>query len=256
LLNRVVLKESADGSAFRSLPVDLPTALLRDLLDLSSSVELHESEFGTRLAALVDALRAAVPSFRGMDLTLVVGDQPVNLAAFSPDETAEITTSLRLPFAALGTGFHRDSRVVFYAATPGAFVDLAADLGHALRTPFVFDGVRPPIAERLDGESLDGHDRDGHDLDRHDRDGDRSDGHHRDGHHRDGQVSIVLDADLPPRTSVSGLTGLDDGSVINRAIGMLIDQGHHPDEAHATLYRHAAAAGVEPHIYAAQLLRR
>jgi hypothetical protein len=55
---------------------------------------------------------------------------------------------------------------------------------------------------------------------------------------------------------VSRLTGLDDVSTINRAIGILIDQGHHPDKAHATLHRHAVTAGVEPHIYAARLLRR
>jgi hypothetical protein len=74
--------------------------------------------------------------------------------------------------------------------------------------------------------------------------------------HREGHESIVLDADLPPATLVSRLIGLDDVSTINRAIGMLIDQGHHPDEAHATLHRHAVTAGVEPHIYAARLPRR
>jgi hypothetical protein len=46
--------------------VDFPTALLRDLLHLSSSVELDEDELGARLAALVTALRAAVASYRGM----------------------------------------------------------------------------------------------------------------------------------------------------------------------------------------------
>ena len=61
----------------------------------------------------------------------------------------------------------------------------------------------------------------------------------------DGQEPIVLDADLPPATLVSRLTGLADASTINRAVGMLIDQGHHPDEAHATLHRHAVTAGVE-----------
>ena len=54
---------------------------------------------------------------------------------------------------------------------------------------------------------------------------------------------------------VSGVTGLDDLSTINRAIGILIDQGHHPDQAHATLGQYAAAAGVAIHVYAARLLR-
>jgi hypothetical protein len=217
--------------------VDFPTALLRDLFDLSSSVELDEDELGARLAALVTALRAAVPSYRGMYLTVVECGQPVSLSAFHSTEDGAIedgaiTTSLRLPFGALAPGFHVGSRVVFYAASPGAFVDLAADLGHALHAPIIFDGLRPRLTENSEG-----------------------DGQHDDGH-RDGHESIVLDADLPPATLVSRLTGLDDVSTINRAIGILIDQGHHPDKAHATLHRHAVTAGVEPHIYAARLLRR
>jgi hypothetical protein len=212
--------------------VDFPTALLRDLLDLSSSVELDEDELGARLAALVTALRAAVASYRGMYLTVVEGDQPVSLSAFHSTEDGAITTSLRLPFAALAPGFHVGSRVVFYAASPGAFVDLAADHGHALHAPIIFNGLRPRLTESPEG-----------------------DGQHRDGH-RDGHESIVLDADLPPATLVSRLTGLDDVSTINRAVGILIDQEHHPDEAHTTLHRHAVTAGVEPHIYAARLLRR
>ncbi len=221
--------------------MDFPTALLRDLLHLSSSVELDEDELGARLAALVTALRAAVASYRGMYLTVVEGDQPVGLSAFDSTEDGAITTSLRLPFAALAPGFHVGSRVVFYAASPGAFVDLAADLGHALHAPIIFDGLRPRLTEspERDGQHGDGH----------------RDGLHGDGH-RDGHESIVLDADLPPATLVSRLTGLDDVSTINRAVGILIDQGHHPDEAHATLHRHAVTAGVEPHIYAARLLRR
>ena len=212
--------------------MDFPTALLRDLLDLSSSVELDEDELGARLAALVTALRAAVPSYRGMYLTVVECGQPVSLSAFHSTEDGAITTSLRLPFAALAPGFHVGSRVVFYAASPGAFVDLAADLGHALHAPIIFDGLRPRLTESPEG-----------------------DGQHDDAH-RDGHESIVLDADLPPATLVSRLTGLDDVSTINRAIGILIDQGHHPDKAHATLHRHAVTAGVESHIYAARLLRR
>ena len=43
--------------------------------------------------------------------------------------------------------------------------------------------------------------------------------------------------------------------MVERAIGIMIDHGHHPDHAHATLRRQAADAGVEPHLYAARLLR-
>jgi hypothetical protein len=88
-----------------------------------------------------------VPSYRGLHLTLVEDGHPVSLAAFLKSEGAEsITASLRIPFPALGPGFDHASGVVFYAATPGAFVDLAADLGYALDTPTTTPdapGIRP-----------------------------------------------------------------------------------------------------------------
>jgi hypothetical protein len=37
---------------------------------------------------------------------------------------------------------------------------------------------------------------------------------------------------------------------------MLVDQGHDLDQAHHVLRRGAAAARVEPHIYATRILRR
>jgi hypothetical protein len=119
--------------------------------------------------------------------------------------------------------------VVFYAATPGAFSDLAADLGYALHAPTTTSD--PAIPDDIGGDGA-------QDM--------RS----------DRQLPIVLDADLPPPTVVSGLTGLEDLSAINRAVGILIEQGHHPDRAHDTLRRHAAAAGIAPHRYAALLLLR
>ena len=210
--------------------MDLPTALLDDLLYLGDSVGSDDNELGTRLAGVVQAMLTAVPSYQGLDLTVYEHDRPVNLAAFLDTDDGVITTSLRLPFAALRAGLHREGRLVFYAATPGAFVDLAADLGHVLQAAVVFFRPGLPAIDVADGDG-------------------------NEPGHRDGHRSIVLDADLPPRTRTSGLTGLDEMSTINRAIGMLVDQGHLPDEAHHTLRRHAAAAGVEPHIYAARLLK-
>ena len=219
--------------------MDFPTALLRDLLDLSASVDHHGDELSAGLTGLVSAMRVAVPSYRGLSLTLYDNEQPVSLTSFLPAQGGgEITTSLRLPFAAVSPGFDSQSRVVFYAATPGSFVDLAADLGHALRASTISHELRGPHLTKDP-----------------DVDGQHGDGQHGDGD-REGPDAIVLDADLPPHTLVSRLTGLDDASTINRAVGMLIDEGHHPDDAHATLRRHAAAAGVDTQIYAARLLRR
>lgn len=208
--------------------MDFPTALLRELLHLSSTVDLDDDEITESLRDLVTALHTAIPSYRGVCLTVVDNGSAVRLTDFLvPQDGEAVATSLRLPFAALGPGFSTVSKVVFYAATPGAFVDLAADLGHALGVPTAGRGH----------PSEDGHHIDGDDGQQHQR-------------------QIVLDADLPPFTLVSGLTGLEHVSVINRAVGILVDQGHHPREAHAELRRQATAAGVETPIYAARLLKR
>jgi hypothetical protein len=193
--------------------VDLPTALFRDLLHLSSSVGLDDDALTTPLVALVAGLQAAVPSYRGLHLTLVENGHPVSLTAFLHSEDAEsITTSLRLPLAALGPGFDPDSRVVFYAATPGAFVDLAADLGYALDTPTTTLG-----APRTPAGDTDGH------------------GHHNPCH-LDGHQMIAVDADLPLTVPESGLTGLDELSTINQAIGRLTLKAQF-GTGHATLHR-------------------
>lgn len=219
--------------------MDLPTALLRDLLDLSASVD-GRGDLGARLTALVAALRAAVPSYRGLYLTVHDNGQPVSLTSFQPTVDGDITTSMRLPFTALAPAFDSKSRVIFYAAAPGAFVDLAADLGYALQAPTIQSVASPDLTE--DSETVVRH-----------VDGRRSDGQQIDG---EGVGVIALDADLPPHTLVSQWTGLHEVSTINQAVGMLIDRGHDPDDAHAALRRHAAAAGVDTHTYAARLLRR
>ena len=223
--------------------MDIPTVLLRNLLQLSSSVGLDDDALSGPLVTLMEDLQAAVPSFRGLHLTIVDNSHPVSLTAFLPlHDDDSINTSLRVRFAALGPGFDAESQVVLYAATPGAFVDLAADFGYALDTPITTASTPVRSADSTDGAERHGH---GH------RDGDR----HHNPARPDRDRLIVLDADLPPTTTRSGLIGLDERSTIDRALGVMIDHGHHPDRAPATLRRQATAAGVEPHIYAARLLR-
>jgi hypothetical protein len=205
-------------------------------LHLGCSIGGDHDALHAPLIALIADLWAAIPSYRGLYLTIVENDYPVSLAAFPSTEDGEsITTSLRIPFAALGPGVDTESRVVFYAATPGAFVDLAADLGHALQTPTSTADQLPCLTR---GSEENGQNEEG-----------------QRGPHADGLRPIALDVDLPPPTLVSGLSGVDELAEINRAVGILIDQGHHPDQAHAVLRRQAAGAGVQPHIYAARLLR-
>lgn len=187
---------------------DLFSDLSRDLYgDLGGGAR---SELGSgdgtlegSLSQVTAALEAAVPSYLGLQLTIFEHDHPITVTRIVTDRTAH--TSLRLPLTALDPKSDPKSRIRLYAATAGAFVDLAADLSFVLR----------------------------------DRD-----------------ERIVLDADLPPGTLVSGTTGLAELSTVNRAVGVLIGRGQHPDEAHDTLRREASRWGLERHAYAAQLLGR
>jgi hypothetical protein len=223
--------------------VDLPTVVLRDLLQLSSHLDLDDDSVSGPLFALVESLSAAVPSYRALHLTIVDSGRPVSLSAFVPRQDADsITTSLRIVFSALGPGFQGESHVVFYAAAPGAFVDLAADFGYALDVAVTAGGPAGFTASTA-GAGQRGPDQ---------RPGERPHGADRCPEAR----LVVLDADLPPPTTMSGMVGLDDLTTVNRAVGILIDQGHHPNQAHAALVSCAAAAGVDAHIYAARLLRR
>jgi hypothetical protein len=59
----------------------------------------------------------------------------------------------------------------------------------------------------------------------------------RETYHLDGQVR--LDQHLTPTTTRPGMTGLTELDRIKQAIGILIDQGHTPDQADAELRRRA-----------------
>lgn len=76
-------------------------------------------------------------SYRGMTMTIAADGEQVSLtaddgAAGAGGAAAEIAASLLIPLAAVSETL-AGSSLLLYAATPGAFVDLAADLCYALR---------------------------------------------------------------------------------------------------------------------------
>lgn len=164
--------------------MDVPRALSEQLSALTDALDDPGTDLQAVLAVLVDDLRAVVPSFLGLRMTLRLGGDPITLTAIDADRETAASASLQLPLDELA-GAGPDSVVVFYAGSPGAFVDLAVDTRRAYG---------------LDGQ-------------------------------------VVLDSHLIPATDASGVTGLDDLTAINRAVGVLIDQGHHPDEANGELLR-------------------
>ena len=67
-------------------------------------------------------------------------------------------------------------------------------------------------------------------------------------------AAIVLDQNVPSSPLTSGITGVRELSVVNMAIGILIDRGTPPARAMHELVRQAAAAGMATPTYARSLL--
>jgi hypothetical protein len=117
--------------------VDTPRRLTDDIRDLFSDLAVPDPMTGqpidleTSLMALTAALKHAVPSYRGLVLTLVVDEQPVSVTSAEPADISDIATSLCLSLAWVPL-LAADSQITFYAAVPGTFVDLAADLSFIL----------------------------------------------------------------------------------------------------------------------------
>ena len=211
--------------------MELATALVTHFHPFSTSIGLDGNGLDDALDASVAAftahIDAAVPSYLGIQVAIRQSGHPVTLTRITPHRTP--TTSLRIPLTVLGPRFDPESRVTLYAATAGAFVDLAADLSYALH-------IRSSSDRYTDTGGSDG----------------------EEGRHGqvDGDRRITLDADVPLSPLVSGVSGLSELSTINRAIGVLIGHGHHPDHAGEILRCHASIEGMEPHSYAARLLGR
>lgn len=197
--------------------MDLSAALV-DLSTLIRGWGDDDDPTPSVLAGLTDTLERTVPSFLGLQIVLVQHAQPVTLTAFGPTaQPDDVHASLRLPLSRLGVpDVNRAGALTLYAGTPGAFVDLAADLSYALEQPRRTNG-EPGTSSNL--------------------------------------AAIRLDAPIRPTTTTSGLGGLAEWSTISRAIGMLIGEGHLLDDAHTELARRAAVAGISIVECATQLTR-
>ncbi|MET0692860.1 MAG: hypothetical protein ABWX96_17150 [Propionibacteriaceae bacterium] len=184
--------------------MDISTALSVDLKNLLRVLDLPDMDVERSLRALRFDVAVAVPSFVGLALTLVVEGQAVTLTSVEDDrEFPPIGSSLRLPVELTAT-IASGSELILYAGTPGAFVDLAADLSYALS--------------------------------------------------RSSADEIQLDQHLRPISNRSGLSGVEELSMINRALGILMGAGRTPEEARVQLERQAASSGLEVAQVAAYLV--
>ena len=196
--------------------------LLLHLENLAAAADGDSSQHDV-LAALVTHLTTTIESYCGLHVRVADHEWPVTITAFAQD-AAPPATSLRLPLSLVSRLQAGGSWIVFYAARPGALVDLAADLSHVLGVPAITSTSAP-----ADGT---------------------------DGPESDAVAAVALDGDLPPVSTSSGIAGLEELSTVNRALGVLIGRGHPLEDAREILRRGASAAGTDLHQFAGRLLGR
>jgi hypothetical protein len=113
----------------------IPVALAADLQSLTDALDQPGIDLQTHLETLAVGIRNTVASYLGVTMTLLVDGYP---AEFTVLDSAEgglpVAASLRLPLEDISVA-EPGGALVLYASTPGAFVDLAADLAHILRIP-------------------------------------------------------------------------------------------------------------------------
>ncbi len=130
--------------------MDLPAGLAADLARLTTALDEPGTDLADLLGALQEAFLVAVPSGLGLSVTIRVDADEVTVCTLD-GAAAGGAPSLRVPLGSW-TDAEPGSAVIFYAATAGALVDLAADLGFrlGLRDDVVLDGdPRPGEAHRV-----------------------------------------------------------------------------------------------------------
>jgi len=121
--------------------VGINAALAAELAILTEALDDPTIDIAETLLHLAASARTAVASYLGLTVVLDDSDPPVVFTAFEDGvENADIRTSLLLVAATDEQGFAPRVSLILFAAVPGAFVDLTADLclmtGHTL-----FDAV-------------------------------------------------------------------------------------------------------------------
>ena len=180
--------------------MELSAGLAADLARLTDALDDPATDLADLVSLLHDAFVVAVPSALGLAFTIRASPAEVTVSTLDGAATA-VATSLQVPLASW-TDLEPGSAVIFYAATNGALVDLAADLGWLLNL----------------------------------------------------RADVVLDGHLlaQPQEVTSGLAEL---SVIQQALGVLIDRGRTPQAGRDELEHLARESDTTVHAVAAQMIR-
>jgi hypothetical protein len=112
--------------------VKIATALAAELDVLTQSLDGAGTDLAESMTRLAADARTAVGSYLGLSMQITVMEKTVHLTMLDEDvDFVAVRTSLFLPLSAAsvdGTTTQEDVALILYAATPGAFIDLAADL--------------------------------------------------------------------------------------------------------------------------------
>jgi hypothetical protein len=139
--------------------VKITAALAADLGILSAALDEPGTGIAHSLGQLTADAAAAIPTFLGLSVTVDGSDLPFMFTTFVEGVgTGDARTSLRLALpGGDDAGLLPVVVLVFYAGSPGTFVDLAADfawLTARTLSDFVLDQHLPAPAERGAATSL------------------------------------------------------------------------------------------------------
>jgi len=110
--------------------MEIGAALAAELCILTAALDEPGADVLQSLHRLGADAQAAVPGYLGLSVTVEGHDSPFTFSTLEDGAAGEVRTSLRLTLPAfVGQGWARPLvALTFYAASPGTFVDLAADL--------------------------------------------------------------------------------------------------------------------------------
>jgi hypothetical protein len=172
---------------------------------LTEALDEPGTDIAHSLQQLALAAAVAIPTFRGLSVLVPHSDPPFTVTTLADGVKAgDIRTSLQVLLPTMGADHDAASvAVILYAAAPGTFVDLAADLAWLTGRP-------------MSEVTLDGH------------------------------LTVPAAADIGAQ--------LHAASDINQAIGVLIDRGYTPRQAHRHLDIQAATNRTDRHATAQLIL--
>jgi hypothetical protein len=125
------------------------TSLWTGLGRLTDTLDKAPTSLHGELRRLDDDLAHAVDSYLGLSITITGFSGPVTLTTWRRTDGPAVGSSLLIPLPLICLSAP-GSALILYAAVPGAFVDLGADLSFALDEPLAAFVLDAHLTEHLD----------------------------------------------------------------------------------------------------------